>query len=58
MGVSERILIKFRSNQFSDFLLSYNKLSEQCFTDCVKDFTGRLVKPDEVGAELQSVLDQ
>ncbi|CAH1388840.1 unnamed protein product [Nezara viridula] len=32
---------------FKDFLLSYNKLSEMCFVDCVSDFTSRSVKPYE-----------
>ncbi|XP_014287165.1 mitochondrial import inner membrane translocase subunit Tim9 [Halyomorpha halys] len=32
---------------FKDFLLSYNKLSEMCFIDCVSDFTSRSVKPNE-----------
>jgi import inner membrane translocase subunit TIM9 len=27
--------------QFKDFILNYNRLSEQCFTDCIFDFTGR-----------------
>lgn len=27
--------------QFKDFILNYNKLSEQCFQDCIFDFTGR-----------------
>lgn len=34
--------------QFTDFLMSYNKLSEMCFTDCVRDFTSRTVKDTEV----------
>ncbi|XP_067145063.1 mitochondrial import inner membrane translocase subunit Tim9 [Centruroides vittatus] len=29
--------------QFKDFLISYNKLSELCFVDCVHDFTVRKV---------------
>lgn len=33
--------------QFQDFLLSYNKLSETCFTDCIFDFTSRAVKDSE-----------
>nr|CAD7586787.1 unnamed protein product [Timema genevievae] len=32
---------------FRDFLVSYNKLSEICFTDCVWDFTTRNVKSQE-----------
>jgi mitochondrial import inner membrane translocase subunit TIM9 len=35
------------SQKFQDFLLSYNKLSETCFTDCVFDFTTRDVKDKE-----------
>ncbi|KAI0224616.1 Mitochondrial import inner membrane translocase subunit Tim9 [Lamellibrachia satsuma] len=33
--------------QFREFLLSYNKLSEMCFTDCVHDFTTRKVLDSE-----------
>lgn len=36
------------SFQFSDFLQSYNKLSELCFVDCVNDFTSRTLKSSEV----------
>lgn len=35
-------------SQFQEFLISYNKLSEICFNDCINDFTARSVKPDEV----------
>ena len=34
--------------QFKEFLGTYNKLTENCFMDCVKDFTTRDVKPEEV----------
>jgi len=34
--------------QFKEFLGTYNKLTENCFMDCVKDFTSREVKPEEV----------
>lgn len=34
--------------QFKDFLISYNKLSELCFNDCIGDFTSRTVKNQEV----------
>ncbi|XP_022095670.1 mitochondrial import inner membrane translocase subunit Tim9-like [Acanthaster planci] len=27
--------------EFRDFLSSYNRLTESCFVDCIKDFTGR-----------------
>lgn len=35
--------------QFKEFLGTYNKLTENCFVDCIKDFTSRDVKPEEVG---------
>ncbi|KAM7347758.1 translocase of inner membrane 9 [Cochliomyia hominivorax] len=40
-------LDKEQMKTFSDFLMSYNKLSEMCFTDCVRDFTSRQVKESE-----------
>jgi len=33
--------------QFKDFLMSYNKLTEMCFADCVHDFTLRDVRDKE-----------
>uniref|UniRef100_A0A8C6KTH8 Mitochondrial import inner membrane translocase subunit TIM9 n=1 Tax=Nothobranchius furzeri TaxID=105023 RepID=A0A8C6KTH8_NOTFU len=33
--------------QFKEFLGTYNKVTENCFMDCVKDFTSRDVKPEE-----------
>ncbi|KAK2843470.1 hypothetical protein Q7C36_011685 [Tachysurus vachellii] len=33
--------------QFKEFLGTYNKLTESCFMDCVKDFTTREVKAEE-----------
>lgn len=33
--------------QLRDFLMSYNKLSELCFTSCVHDFTTRRVLEPE-----------
>ncbi|XP_023696070.1 mitochondrial import inner membrane translocase subunit Tim9 isoform X2 [Paramormyrops kingsleyae] len=33
--------------QFKEFLSTYNKLTENCFMDCVKDFTTREVKAEE-----------
>uniref|UniRef100_A0A8C8WI00 Mitochondrial import inner membrane translocase subunit n=1 Tax=Panthera leo TaxID=9689 RepID=A0A8C8WI00_PANLE len=33
--------------QFKEFLGTYNKLTETCFSDCIKDFTAREVKPEE-----------
>jgi len=32
---------------FKDFLISYNKLTEMCFLDCVSDFTTRTIKHTE-----------
>nr|CAG4641403.1 EOG090X0MSH [Eulimnadia texana] len=32
---------------FRDFLYSYNKLSELCFTDCAWDFTSRKIRDQE-----------
>lgn len=40
--------ILFIYSQFKEFLGTYNKLTETCFLDCVKDFTSREVKPEEV----------
>ncbi|OQR77548.1 mitochondrial import inner membrane translocase subunit Tim9 isoform 1 [Tropilaelaps mercedesae] len=33
--------------QFKDFLVNYNKLTEICFNDCVHDFTVRTVRDKE-----------
>ncbi|KAG5684205.1 hypothetical protein PVAND_013444 [Polypedilum vanderplanki] len=40
-------LDKDQIKSFQDFLLSYNKLSEICFTDCIFDFSSRGVKDSE-----------
>ncbi|XP_051478645.1 mitochondrial import inner membrane translocase subunit Tim9 isoform X3 [Apus apus] len=34
--------------QFKEFLGTYNKITENCFLDCIKDFTSREVKPEEL----------
>ncbi|KAL5009230.1 hypothetical protein ScPMuIL_014811 [Solemya velum] len=34
-------------NQFKEFLSSYNKLSQNCFMDCIHDFTTRKVSNKE-----------
>ncbi|ELT98052.1 hypothetical protein CAPTEDRAFT_154791 [Capitella teleta] len=39
-------------NQFKEFLLSYNKVSEACFTDCAHDFTSRKVLESESSCAL------
>ncbi|RWS07098.1 mitochondrial import inner membrane translocase subunit Tim9-like protein [Dinothrombium tinctorium] len=33
--------------QFKDFILNYNRLSEQCFNDCIFDFTTRSLSSKE-----------
>ena len=33
--------------QMREFLMSYNKLSEWCFTDCIADFTTRKLSDHE-----------
>lgn len=33
--------------QFKDFIMNYNKLSEQCFSDCIFDFTTRSLTSKE-----------
>ncbi|XP_063189741.1 mitochondrial import inner membrane translocase subunit Tim9 isoform X1 [Chroicocephalus ridibundus] len=38
--------------QFKEFLGTYNKLTENCFLDCIKDFTSREVKPEELSVEV------
>lgn len=40
--------------QFKEFLGTYNKVTENCFMDCVKDFTSRDVKPEEVSSQIFS----
>ncbi|XP_055610982.1 mitochondrial import inner membrane translocase subunit Tim9 [Uranotaenia lowii] len=40
-------LDKDQIKSFSDFLLSYNKLSEICFLDCVNEFTSRAISEGE-----------
>ncbi|KAK7835919.1 hypothetical protein U0070_004010, partial [Myodes glareolus] len=39
---------KYGRFPFKEFLGTYNRLTESCFLDCVKDFTTREVKPEEV----------
>ncbi|XP_050749939.1 mitochondrial import inner membrane translocase subunit Tim9-like [Gymnogyps californianus] len=34
--------------QFKELLGTYNKLAENCSLDCIKDFTSREVKPEEM----------
>lgn len=46
-GVSSQIQAEVQINQFREFLMQYNKLSEMCFNDCVWDFTTRAVKNQE-----------
>lgn len=34
--------------QFKEFLGTYNKVTEGCFTDCVNDFKSRVLTKEEV----------
>ncbi|NXN49815.1 TIM9 translocase, partial [Rynchops niger] len=34
--------------KFKEFLGTFNKLTENCFLDCIKGFTSRDVKPEEM----------
>ncbi|XP_074663086.1 mitochondrial import inner membrane translocase subunit Tim9-like [Tubulanus polymorphus] len=33
--------------QFREFLVTYNRLSEMCFADCIHDFTSRKIADSE-----------
>lgn len=33
--------------QFKDFIMNFNKLTEQCFADCIFDFTSRTLSTKE-----------
>lgn len=44
--------------QFKEFLGTYNKVTENCFMDCVKDFTSRDVKPEEVSRKLSDFFQE
>ena len=35
---------------------TYNKVTENCFMDCVRDFTTREVKPEEVNIKTSVIL--
>lgn len=45
--VSDQIQAEVQVKQFRDFLVQYNKLSENCFAACIWDFTSRAVKTQE-----------
>lgn len=42
------LIVSLLALQFKEFLGTYNKVTENCFMDCVKDFTTRDVKAEEV----------
>lgn len=52
----QRVITSFPVFQFKEFLGTYNKVTENCFMDCVKDFTTREVKPEEVNRKSLSQL--
>ncbi|CAI8012814.1 Mitochondrial import inner membrane translocase subunit Tim9 [Geodia barretti] len=35
-------------NQFKDFIATYNHVTQNCFEDCVRDFTSRRVTKEEI----------
>ena len=41
-------------SQFKDFLSTYNRVTENCFTDCIQDFTTRKI----TGKEVRCGIDQ
>ncbi|NXD86081.1 TIM9 translocase, partial [Halcyon senegalensis] len=36
------------NKQFQEILRTYDKITENCFLDCIMDFTGNEVKPEEM----------
>uniref|UniRef100_T1IPQ4 Mitochondrial import inner membrane translocase subunit n=1 Tax=Strigamia maritima TaxID=126957 RepID=T1IPQ4_STRMM len=46
-GIDPNKLQAEQIKQFKDFLMSYNKLSELCFNNCVHDFTVHHVRNKE-----------
>eukprot|EP00794_Sanderia_malayensis_P019958 gene19959-21912_t len=46
-GVPQLPGAPMENSQIKAFLSTYNKLAEQCFTDCVHDFTSRTVTGPE-----------
>ncbi|XP_068223601.1 mitochondrial import inner membrane translocase subunit Tim9-like [Palaemon carinicauda] len=46
-SMSDQIQAEVQVKQFRDFLVQYNKLSENCFNDCVWDFTSRNIRSNE-----------
>ena len=54
-SMSEQIQAEVQVKQFRDFLVQYNKLSENCFNDCVWDFTSRSVRSNEENCVLNCV---
>lgn len=44
---------KEQISQFKEFLQSYNRVSEQCFADCINDFTSRNVSTSETNCSIK-----
>lgn len=54
-SMSDEIQAEVQVKQFRDFLVQYNKLSENCFNDCVWDFTSRSIRSNEEDCVLNCV---
>jgi len=48
-AISEQMQAEMAVKGFRDFIAMYNKLSENCFSRCVYDFTSRSLKNKERG---------
>ena len=50
-GASEEQMMAMQNEQMKDFLKSYNKTTQLCFNDCVKNFTSEWVANRESGTK-------
>ena len=51
------LFVFFSRLKFKDFIATYNHVTQNCFEDCVRDFTSRRVTKEEVYTPVRSVLD-
>lgn len=49
MTACDSCVVLYPSVQFKDFIATYNQVTQNCFEDCVNDFTSRRVTKEEVG---------